>query len=235
MTTKLTTRTRLLLGLLALALMGAAAGRVTSTITNADQRTRSPAHARAWGMSWSDRDFKILKADNGATSSASNTEEQFFLYDAQVAVSCSDRKPATAHRSAAMFCWLQAETATISMGPAYSGTPTIYNLGEGAGRISATTVASPTAPTEGQGACFTVPSGTGPIFSMVPSTAFRNGTAHPYRTGACSNGRPCRVSYSSVDCAVDSTTCSTSNTITGVYLGGTVTSTTIDCVVMEAM
>lgn len=222
----------LLLAGLSLVLMGAASGRITKTITNADQRTRSPASARLWSMSFSAvGKFKILKASN-ATAEA---EEQLFLNDAQVAVTCSERSAHRAHRSSVLGCWLQAQSATVSIGlESYctpSGTsciPPVYNLGVGAGVITYVDKDGNTA--AGYGACFVVPAGVGPIYNLVPSEAFRDATAATHRTKKCTNGHPCRID---ADCS-DSTTCAT-GTPTGVFIGLVSTSTSVDCQIQEAM
>ncbi len=227
-------RTKLLVGLAAFMLLGATAGRVTYSITSAAQYTRSAATGRMWGMSFSQvGDFKILMA----TNATAETEEQLFRYDAQVAVSCSERNPNRAHRSMVLGCWTQTQSATVSVGPqrycdpaaATPCVPPVYNLGANAGFMTYTNVSYAT--TSARGMCFAVAAGVGEVYAMVPSSAFRDGSAAGYRTSACSSGQPCLATS---EC-FDSTTCSPSNTPIGVFLGFTTTSTSVDCVITEAL
>jgi len=198
------------------------------TLRLPEQKTRTVAAPRCWGMSFSEAgDTKVLMVDNATAT----TEEQFWYYDSQALVYCADRRPGSAHRGAALACWMQVTTATVSLGPLYSPAlgPTHYNLGAGSGEMSYIDL-NGAGQNHKPGPCFVAPHEQ-LVYSILPTSGFQTASIPTYRTKACANGRPCRVD---ADCDVDASTCLASRVPTGAYLGLAATSTTVDCTICEA-
>lgn len=189
----------------------------------------SPRAGRTWSLSFSKAAATKLVKE---TASGSETKEQLFLWDSQVAVSCTDRRPGSEHRAGALGCFLHVESATISPGKSWGGTPTIYDLGEGAGTISYVDRTGTSSSAVGE--CFDVKAGAGPVTMGLPSQHFLGLRAASARAKGCrTSGRPCRSDSDCTETGGSGAKCDARYPISGAYLGLVPTSTTVSCRVRE--
>lgn len=189
---------------------------------------RTPAASQFWGMGFSTAGAtKVLKK-----TSASSTP-QFFRCGSQVMVSCGDERQGSAHRGGALACWVQTDTATVSLGVAPTTSAlTRYTFGDGAGYIT------DDGNNDGHGACFVVPVGAA-VYNMLDCYNFYRRQRATYRVKHCDGSgsdptdnlwRPCDAD---ADC-YDSGSCVATGKPQGAYLALTGTSTTVGCQIQDA-